>query len=65
LEILAEEEMLEKLIIEFIQKKQRSLNDLVSILKCDKNEIKQILEELVEQNKISRFKEKFYFNKKK
>jgi len=62
---LAEEEMLEKLIIEFIQKKQRSLNDLVSILKCDKNEIKQILEELVKENKLSRFKGKFYFNKNK
>ena len=43
---LAEDEMLENLIIEFIQKKPRSLNDLVSILKCDENEIKQILEEL-------------------
>lgn len=59
---LAEEEMLEKLIIEFLQKKPRSLNDLISILKCDKNEIKQILEELIKQNKISRFKGKFNLN---
>ena len=57
---LAEDEMLEKLILEFIQKKPRLLNDLVSILKCDKNEIKQILEELIKQDKISRFKGKFY-----
>jgi len=57
---LAEEEMLEKLILEFIQKKPRSLNDLSSILKCDKNEIKQILEILLKQDKISRFKGKFY-----
>jgi hypothetical protein len=61
---LAEEEMLEKLILEFIQKKPRSLNDLVSILKCNKNEIKQILEELVKEDKISNFKGKFNFNEK-
>jgi len=57
---LAEEEILEKLILEFIQKKPRSLNDLLLILKCDKNEIKQILEDLIKQDKISRFKGKFY-----
>ena len=57
---LAEEEMLEKLIIEFIQKKPHSINNLSSILKCDKNEIKQILEDLIKQNKISRSKGKFY-----
>jgi len=57
---LAEEEMLEKLILELIQNKPRSLNDLVSILKCDKNEIKQILEDLIKQDKISRAKGKFY-----
>lgn len=61
---LAEEEMLEKLILEFIQKKSRSLNDLVSILKCDKNEIKQILEELIKQDKISINKGKYTLNKK-
>ena len=58
---LAEEEMLEKLILEYIQKKPRSLNDLTSILKCEKNEIKQILEELIKQDKILRSKGKFYF----
>jgi len=57
---LAEEEMLEKLILEFIQKKPRSLNDLASILKCDKNEIKQVLEELIKQSKISKIKGKLY-----
>ena len=57
---LAEGDMLEKLILEFIQKKPCSLNDLVSILKCDKNEIKQILEDLIKQDKISRSKGKFY-----
>jgi len=56
---LAEEEMLEKLILEFIQKKPRSLNDLISIFKCDKNEIKQIIEDLKKQNIISKSKEKF------
>ena len=62
---LAEEEMLEKLIIEFIRKKPRSLNDLVSILKADKKEISQILEELVQQNKISKFKGNFYLDMEK
>ena len=61
---LAEEEMLEKLILEFIQKKPRSLNDLVSILKCNKNEIKQILEDLIKQDKISRYKGNFTLNNK-
>lgn len=56
---LAEEEMLEKLILKFIQKKPRSLNNLASILKCDKNEIKQILEDQIKQHKISRFKGKY------
>ena len=57
---LAEDEMLEKLILEFIQKKPRSPNDLATILKCDKNEIKQILEELTKQDKISKSRGKFY-----
>jgi uncharacterized nucleotidyltransferase DUF6036 len=60
---LAEEEMLEKLILEFIQKKPRSVNDLASILKCDKDEIKQVLEELLKQDKISNFKGKFSHKK--
>lgn len=62
---LAEEETLEKLIIEFIQKKPRSLNDLVTMLKCSKDEIRQILEELIQQKKISKFKGKFYLDEKK
>jgi len=49
---LAEKEILEKLIIEFIQKKPCSLNDLVSILRYDRDEIRQILEELTQRNKI-------------
>jgi len=57
---LAEDEMLEKLILEFIKKKPRTINDLVSILNCDKNEIIKILEDLIKQDKISRFKGKFY-----
>lgn len=56
--------MLEILILEFIKKKPRLLNELVSILKCDKNEIKQILEDLIKQEKISRDKGKFNLNKK-
>lgn len=62
---LAEEEILEKLVIEFIQKKPCSLNNLAAILKCSKDEIRQILEELMQQNKISKYKGKFYLDKKK
>lgn len=61
---LAEEEILEKLIIEFIQKKPRSLNDLVSILKYGRDEIRQILEELTQQNKILKSKGKFILIKR-
>ncbi len=50
---LAEEEMLEKLILEFIRRKPRSLNDLISILKCDKEEIVPILKDLIENYQIS------------
>lgn len=59
---LAENEMLEKLILEFIQRKPHSLNDLVSILKCDKEEIKDILEEFIKQGKMSKSKDKYHFN---
>lgn len=59
---LAEEEMLEKLILEFIQRKPRSLNDLVSILKCDREEIKPILKDLMGNDKISLFQGKYQSN---
>ena len=59
---LAEEEMLEKLILEFIQRKPRSLKDLVSILKCDKEEIKPIIKELIKNDKISLSKVKYRSN---
>jgi len=59
---LAEEEMLEKLIIEFIQQKPRSLNELVSKLKCDKEEVKRVLEKIIKEDKISKSNGKFYFD---
>lgn len=57
---LAEEETLEKLIIEFIKQKPRSLKELISILKYDKKEIKQIIENLIQQKKISKSNKKFH-----
>jgi len=51
--------MLEKLILELIRKKPRSLNDLLSILKCEREEIRPILKDLMSSNKISLFKEKY------
>jgi len=54
--------MLEKLILEFIQRKPISLNDLVSKLKCQKKEIKPILKELIDNNKITLFQEKYKSN---
>jgi len=56
---LAEEEILEKLILEFIRRKPRSLNDLVSILKCDREEINPILKDLMGNDKISLFQGKY------
>ena len=49
---LAEEEMLEKIILELIQRKPRSLKDLVLILKCESKEIQQILNDFIENDKI-------------
>ena len=54
--------MLEKLILEFIQRKPRSLNDLVSILKCGREEIKPILKDLMENDKISLSQGKYQSN---
>ena len=59
---LAEEEMLEKLILEFIKRKPRSLNDLVSILKCDREEIKSVLKDLIENDEILLYQEKYKSN---
>ena len=59
---LAEEEMLEKVVLELIQRKPRSLKDLVSILKCDRGEINPILEDLMEKDKISLFQGKYQSN---
>ena len=59
---LAEEEILEKLIIEFIRQKPRSLSELASKLKCDKGEIKRVLEKYIEKDKISKSKGEFYFH---
>lgn len=59
---LAEEEMLEKLIFEFIQRKPRNLNDLVSILKLNKEEIQTVIEDLLDTNKISLLQGKYKSN---
>ena len=59
---LAEEDMLEKLIFELIRKKPRSINDLISILKCEKEEIKPILKDLMSNRKIFLIKEKYRDN---
>jgi len=59
---LAEEEMLEKLILEFIQRKPISLNDLVSKLKYHKEEIKPLLKELIDNKKITLFQGKYQSN---
>jgi len=57
---LAEEEMLEKLIIEFIRQRPRSLSELTSKLRCGKKEVMHILDKLIKKDKISKHKEKFY-----
>ncbi len=62
---LAEDEMLEKFVIEFIQQKPLSLNELVSKLKCGKEEIKRVLEKFIEKDKILKSNGKFYLNKQK
>ena len=59
---LAEEEMLEKVVLELIQRKPRSLKDLVLILKCESKEIKQILNDLLENDKILLSKGKYQSN---
>jgi len=56
---IAEEEMLEQIILKLIRKKPRSINDLLSILKCEREEIRPILKDLMSSNKISLFKEKY------
>ena len=58
---LAEKEMLEKLILELIRKKPRSINDLLLILKFEKEEIKPILKDLISNRKISLIEEKYRY----
>jgi len=58
----AEHEMMERLIVEFIEKKPRTVHDLALILKCEKKEVQQILDKLQEQGIISK-KENSYFRK--
>ena len=48
----AEDEMMERLVVEFIKKKPRTINDLVSLLKCEKKEIQQILNKLQKNEDI-------------
>ncbi|MEF8848956.1 MAG: DUF6036 family nucleotidyltransferase [Candidatus Thermoplasmatota archaeon] len=59
---LAEKEMLETLTFNFIQKKPRTLKQLSSVLKCDKNKIEKIIEKLLRDNKIKKSKDRFYAN---
>ena len=48
----AEHEMMQRLIIEFIKKKPRTIDDLVLLLKCEKKEIKQVLTNLQKKGEI-------------
>ena len=56
----AEHEMMEQLIVEFIKKKPQTIDDLVSLLKCDKKEIQQILDKLRKKGKVVK-KDDIYF----
>ena len=56
---LAEEEILEKLIIEFVKKKPCSISDLEKKLKCDKEEIQTILNKLLDRKLITIDKGKY------
>jgi hypothetical protein len=49
---IAEHEIMERLVVEFIKKKPRTINDLVSLLKCEKKEIQQILGKLQKNGNI-------------
>ena len=48
----AEYEMMQRLIVEFIKKKPRTIDDLVLLLKCEKKEIQQILTKLQRKGEI-------------
>lgn len=58
----AEDEMMERLIVEFIKKKPRTIGDLVSLLKCEKKEIQQILDKLQKNGNIVK-KDDIYFER--
>lgn len=49
---IAEDEMMERLIVEFIKKKPRTINDLVMFLKCEEKEIQQFLDKLQKNGNI-------------
>jgi len=57
---IAEHEMMERLIIEFTKKKPQTIDDLVTLLKCDKKEIKQVLKNLEKQGIVTK-KDDFYY----
>ncbi len=57
---LAEEDMMEKLMIEFVRRKPLSLDDLAFKLKSDKKEIRAILDRLINQDKIKKLDETYY-----
>lgn len=48
----AEHEMMQRLIVEFIIEKPRTIDDLALLLKCDKKEIQQILTKLQRNEQI-------------
>jgi len=56
----AENEMMERLIVEFIKKKPQKINDLVSLLKCEKKEIQQILNKLQKKGDIIKKDDIYY-----
>ena len=56
----AEREMMELLIVEFIKKKPRTIDDLVLLLKCEKRVIQEILNSLQKQGSIVK-KDEAYF----
>jgi len=57
---LAEEEMIESLIIEFIQRKPRTLNQISSLLKINKKELQPILDEYIKKDKIKHIHGKYH-----
>ena len=58
----AEDEMMERLIVEFIKKKPRTISDLVSLLKCEKKEIQDVLDKLQKNKNIVKKDDKYFNN---